>query len=475
MKIMLATALSGERFNSIPDIGLGLLAAMARDAGHEALLIDSSLEDLDAEAFAARVRDEQPDIVGIKAYSCDILYVERMLDAVAEAAPDTVRIIGGPHPSTEIPERLFRMFPALTAAFAGEAEPGFGPFLAKVEAGQRDYSDVPGLVWRDEAGEVHANTRTVVEDLDGLPLPAWDLLQPRRYTAGYSFMTNRLPAAPLVLTRGCPFHCTFCGSYLITGRRVRKRSLDGVLEEVRLLVREHGVRTIDVVDENCAFDRDYLAEFCRRLIAEDFDLNWNCPYGVRLNSLDEELVGLMDRAGCTGMSVGVESGCDRVLERVKKCLTVAQVREQVTMIKRVSSIMIQGYFMIGFPDETREEIEQTIDLACSLPFDIVTFCPLRVTPGTEIYERLVAEGRIPPDVDYAGMGHHYFVRSYSQVSDAEMKKLYRKAYLKFYFRPKVAWNLLRRMATAAQMRTILNGLWRLTYNPKPKPSTSSGA
>lgn len=466
MRILFVVAISQERFNCIPDIGQGYLASCARSAGHEVRLLDCLLEGYDYDDFAGYVKSYRPEVLGIKTYSCDIGCVAEMARIVRQVSPRTVIVIGGPHPSCEVPQRLFGQFPDVDYAFAGEAEPGFASFLQRTASNRTDMSDIPGLIWKDSTGIVRANERAWVKNLDSLPFPAWDLIDPRRYRWGYSFMTSKLPAAPMAMTRGCPYSCTFCGSHLISGRRVRKRSGDSILAEMKLLKRDYGVRAIDIVDENFAFDGNFVREFCERLLSERLDIAWNCPYGVRLDSLDEDLVRLMARSGCFGLSVGVESGSQRVLDSVKKQLKIEEITEKVRMIKRVSTIMVQGYFIIGFPDETHDEIEATIRLACSLPFDLVTFCPLRVTPGTEIYSDLLSSGKIVRDLDYQGLGHHQFVRSYCSIPDDEMRKLYRRAYTQFYFRPRVVLNLLGQVRSAAQLRTITNGLLRMVRVPK---------
>jgi radical SAM superfamily enzyme YgiQ (UPF0313 family) len=337
-------------------------------------------------------------------------------------------------------------------------------------------SDIAGLVWKDADGVVRANPKGWVEDLDSLAFPAWDLIDPRRYKWGHSFMTSEFPAAPMAMTRGCPYSCTFCGSYLISGKKVRKRSLDNIIEEIRLLHADFGVRSIDIADENFAFDRDFVIAFCERLLREDIGIAWDCPYGVRLDNLDEEVVRLMHRSGCFGLSLGIESGSQRILDSIKKRLKVEDVVAKVRMIKRVSKIKLQGYFVIGFPGETPADIEATIQLACSLPFDMVTFCPLRVTPGTEIYDQLLSTGKIAPALDYRGFGHHYFVRSYCSIPDDEMRRLYRKACAQFYFRPRVVLNLLSQVRSVGQFRTIVNGLLRMIRSPGQKrtPPLCSG-
>ena len=465
MKVLLSVSVSEERFYTIPDIGMGYLASLAREAGHEVDILDCWLENYSLDDFEEHIRKTQPHVVGVKAYSTDLELLREMYRRVKRVSPAIRTVMGGPHPSTESGQRLMRGFPEVDFAFAGEGEPGFVSFLAQLEAETPEYHGVPGLVWRDETGEIHENEKQLVKDLDSLPFPAWDLLQPERYRWSCCYMNSKYPAACMSFTRGCPYLCTFCGSHLITGRRVRQRSPENIIAEIRYLQDNFGIKSIDVVDENVVFDREYLTNLCTRLIEEEVNIGWNCPYGVRLDRLDEEMVRLMERAGCFGVSLGLESGSNRILKQIRKALTVEKIIEQVEMIKRVSNITLQGFFVLGFPSETKEEIENTINLAASLPLDLAVFAPLRVTPGTEIYNTLVKEGAIQEEVDYTGFGHHYVVRSYCHVSDEEMRKLYRKAYLKFYSRPSVVFGLLTKMRATSQARIVSNGLRRLFSRP----------
>ncbi len=467
MNVLLAVPLSKDRYNGIPDIGLGYLASIARNAGHNVRLLDCLLERFDVNDFRQYLSDFKPDIVGMKTFSCDLESIRDMIDAIRDIVPDAVSVIGGPHPTCEAPERLFVQFPLLDYAFAGEGEPGFPILIEKIASKNTDLEDVPGMIWRKD-GKLIVNQKAMVDDLNELPLPAWDLIKPERYKCGYSFMTYQLPAAPMSMTRGCPFLCTFCGSHLITGRKVRKRNVDNIIEEIKFLQKNYGVRTIDIVDENFMFDPDLVTEFCERLMSEKIGIRWNCPYGVRITSLTEKLVRLMDKSGCFGMSFGIESGSQRILDMVKKRIKVEQIVEKIHMVRKETNMMLQGYFMFGFPTETAEEVEKTISLAKSLPLDIAQFSPLRVTPGTEIFEDLVNSGKISPDVDYKELGHHYFVRSYCDIPDDVMRKLYRKAYFKFYSNPIVAIKLVSKVRSVAQMKTLAVGLWRMVYNSDAK-------
>lgn len=454
--------MSEERFNGIPDLGLGYLASYARQSGHTVHYLDCLMQQVAWDEYRVQLRQCAPDMVGIKVFSCDIGPARRMMEIAREELPQAKLIIGGPHPSCASAREIFEQFPMIDFAMAGEADKGFPLLLSLLNDGSDDFDAVSGLRWRDSQGFVKSNPIAFLEEPDQAPFPAWDLLKPEQYKSGYSFMTSRLPAAPMAITRGCPFLCTYCQSHLLTGRKVRRRSIDNVIEEIKLLQRNHGIRTIDIVDENFTFDNQYAAAFCQRLMDENIKINWNCPYGVRLNSLNEELVRLMEASGCVALSLGIESGSDRILELVKKRQRVEMVREKVTMIKRVSRIALQGYFMYGFPTETIEEVRESIRLACSLPLNMVVFHPLRLTPGTELFSQYATTGKIPEGFDYRGYGHHYFVRSYCDISDADMKRLYREAYLRFYGRPKVIIHLLGMVKSWAQVKTLINGALRLT-------------
>ncbi|WP_028320464.1 B12-binding domain-containing radical SAM protein [Desulfatiglans anilini] len=459
MKILFVIPISDERFNSTPDIGQGYLAALARQSGHSVAYLDCLVEPCSYLDFRRRLEAFRPDIVGIKVFSCDVPSAAEMLRIVQETLPGAVTVIGGPHPSCESPENLFEQFPGLDYAFAGEAEPGFQAFLSQLEQTGRAGPGIPGLLYRAD-DRITANHRAFADDLDALPMPAWEILRPDRYRCGYSFMTTKLPAAPMAVTRGCPFHCTFCGSHLITGRRVRRRNVDHVIDEIRYLQKRFHVRTIDIVDENFALDASFVGRFCESLLSHGIRIDWDCPYGIRIERLSPDLVRLMERSGCFGFSIGIESGSQRILDSVKKQLSLETVREKVHMIKAVSGITLQGYFMLGFPSETRADIEATIRLACSLPLDFVVFSPLRVTEGTEIYQEITERFKAPPDLYYQGFGRRHCLKGYADPSEREMAGLYRKAYLKFYGRTRVALNVLRRVRTPAQLKTIFNGILR---------------
>ncbi|HNW92652.1 MAG TPA: radical SAM protein, partial [bacterium] len=338
-----------------PCIGLGMLATAVRDA-HDVVIIDGIREKLTPEKMAAVVAAHQPDVIGWQLFTFDLQVVRAAAQAVKRCNPAIITIAGGPHPSTMPAETLAYFGAALDYAFAGEAEIALRRFLDGAPLGE-----VPGLAWRD-GDTVRTNERQLVDDLDSLGMPAWDLIKPETYPeAQHGAFFEKFPIAPIMVTRGCPFHCTFCSGYLVSGHKVRVRSAEHVLREIQYLYTERGIREFHIIDDNFTMKRDYVIDFLRKLKALNLDISWATPNGVRMDTLDDEMLTLMKETGLYLISVAAESGSDRILAAMRKSLTVAKTREAVAMIRR-HGIDMAGFFIIGFPGETRADVEATIAL-----------------------------------------------------------------------------------------------------------------
>ncbi|MFC1890043.1 B12-binding domain-containing radical SAM protein [Thermodesulfobacteriota bacterium] len=260
-------------------------------------------------------------------------------------------------------------------------------------------------------------------------------------------------SAPIIATRGCPYPCTFCGAGKALGKKVRKRSIGNLLEEIDLLTGKYGVREIHIMDDNFTFDRDYTAGFCEALIKRKRGIFWALPNGVRLDSLDEDVLRLMEGSGCYSMAVGIESGNQHVLDHIRKRLSLEEIEEKIRLIKSVSDIMITGFFILGYPIETREDMKNTIDFALRIPIDRANFFNYTPFPGSEVYETLKRDGSIE-GLDYDDLYIHNISFSPPGISCAEMVAFPRRAHLKFYLRPRVLWNLVREVKSLDQVKVI---------------------
>lgn len=441
--------------NCIPPIGLGYLATSLRRAGFRGVeILDCVKEGWDYQDFQREVEKRRPDVVGFQTFSQDLPSLSKSLKIVKRIDPKAVTIAGGPHPSG-LPRETLRDFRQLDFLFCGEAERGLPKLVGALQA-KKDFAQIPGLGWRDAKGRVRVNSQIFIENLDSLSFPAWDLFPPQEYPdAPQGAIFRNLPVAPLVATRGCPFSCTFCAGWTISGKRVRRRSVGNVLAEIELLYRDYDIREIHFLDDNFTLDRDYVEEFCQELLKKDFRISWCCPNGVRLDTLDKRILRLMKKAGCYYVSVGLESGSDRILRLMKKGTTVSKIRKMVRTVNE-TGMTINGFFILGYPGESKKEALETIQLARSLDLTRAAFYNFLPLPRSEAYENLLKSGEISKaEIDWTHIFQADVPYSPGTMTRKELKNLQRRAHLKFYLRPKILWRLLREIRTPQQLGYIL--------------------
>lgn len=414
-----------------PPLGIAYLAAVLR-AANEVRVLDFGKIGRRDDLFAEAVREFAPDIAGFQCYSPEIGEVKRLSALVRAALPKAVIIAGGPHPTLCPEETMAKLSPEADYLLRGETEESFPLFIRMLEGGAAP-AEVPGLAWRED-GKLRVNDTRPIGDINALPPPAWDLISPQEYPpAQHGAFFDQFPIAPIVTTRGCPFACGFCTAPILSGRHMRKRSADSVMAEIELLYREFGIREIHIVDDNFTLDKAHAVSILKKIIDSKLPISLAFPNGVRINTLDEELLDLMKAAHTYLISVGIESGSDKTLKRMGKQLGVALIREKVELIKR-KGIDLAAFFILGFPDETVEDMRETIKFSLELPLlraNFFTFLPLPMTPVTlKLIEtgeigQLDVEGLIFQKVPYAPRG----------VTREQLRGLQRAAFLRFYMRP----------------------------------------
>ncbi|MFA6142763.1 MAG: radical SAM protein [Candidatus Omnitrophota bacterium] len=423
-----------------PSLGLGYLAQAVRN-DHEVRILDCIKDRVDARRLSGVIDSFKPDVLGLQCYTFDLGFVDSVLKAAKEYDRGMVTITGGPHPSAAAAEMMKMFKDQLDFCFAGEAEAGLPKLLDHLNRGDKNYGSIPGLVWNDGA-DCRVNPRVVMEDLNSMPMPAWDLIRPETYPESqHGAFFKQFPIAPIMITRGCPYPCTFCAGSVVSGKKIRRRSIDTVLNELVYLNKERGIREFHVIDDNFTFDLSYAKEFLRRLKALNLGMTWAVPNGVRMDALDEELLGLMKETGLYIISLGIESGSDRILGAMKKHLTVPKIRESVRRIND-AGIDVSGFFIVGFPGETVESIKDTIRLSLELKLVRANFFTYLPFPGSESYEDLKRRGELK-GIDWE---HFYFTNaSYTPegLSRKQLKSLQRSAFAKFYFRPRIIWYNIR--------------------------------
>ncbi len=452
----------------IPPFSLGYLATAIRK-NHDVEILDGIKEKLTLGKLEKILREKRPNIIGIQVFTFHIILVRQYLDLIKSVLPEAKIILGGPHPSSG-PLNIFEFFPKADWAFRGEAETGLARFLdllAEDKANAVTLKNVPGLIWRD-GGRTIINEQIFIENLDELGMPSWDLVRPDTYPLSpHGGFFRNYPIAPIIISRGCPFSCTYCAGHLISGKKIRFRSADNVIEEIKLLCRQYGIREIHIEDDNFTFNRNLVMEFCRKLKENNLNISWTCPNGVRLDTLDKDLLLTMKDAGLYGISVGIESGSERILKDMKKNLTKETIKEKINVI-RECGLDVSGFFIIGYPTETKNDIMETINFALSLDLKRAGFFIFKPFPGTEATGKLIKNGEIAEisdeewtkfilaDVVYAPPG----------MTKSQIKNLRKKAILKFYLRPKIIFKLIKGIRNLEHLKLILKRIYSWLFKAK---------
>lgn len=441
---------------SIPDLGLAFLATSLRRDGHAVRILDYKLDAESLDGFEA-IAAGGYDVFGIKTFTRDFECTREMMARIRKVAPEALIVAGGPHASG-CPNRVLTDYPDADFAIAGEGEESFRCLLEAVDTHGKESEAVrrvPGLVYRRD-GNTHVTPQQCNDQLDPLGIPAWDLVDPRRYDGMenlWVFNERQRVVAPLSVVRGCPYTCKFCSAHTIMGRTPRFRSIPLVMRELRMLHDEYGVREFHIVDDFFAADRNYALEFCEALRREGLGMTWCLPMGIRMDAVSRKLLRALEDAGCYGASLGLECGSQRVLEFIGKRMTVDLARERVLLIKDETRWLLHGFFMLGLPTETRAEIEATIAFADSLPLDSASFSIFRLHEGTELHGWVRENGALSPE-EFDRLEGEEMGFAPEGMTPEEVVALRRKAYLRFYSRPGRMARLLGHSASPRKLRTL---------------------
>lgn len=444
LNVLLVLPIREGTFQVTVDLGILYLASVLKQRGHQVRILDCPKEKTTFAAFRRLVQEGGFDVVGFRCYSRDHNYTSHHAAIVKAVKPETLTLVGGPHPSA-LPEFVLGSMPKIDFAWKAEAEEGLPQLLdlfSEYADGipERHLASVPGLVWRSrEEQRIVVNQPGFGIDLDSFQ-PQWELVRPETYPG---FEQRKAHSARIwdsffhvSTTRGCPYPCTYCNAPNLSGKKLRHRKVEHVIEELLFLKRRYGAKRFSIIDDEFTLSKKYATAFCNGLIDAKVGMNWDCPNGVRMDTLYPELLQLMQAAGCDALCVGIESGNERIQKLIKKKVTVETIRERAYMIANCSNIRITGYFMIGFLDETEDEILETIEFARSLPLVRAAFNVVIPIPGTAIFDELIEAGRLKvSEINWDTLTNDQVAFRRNHVSGKRLMELQRKAFLRFYSRP----------------------------------------
>ncbi len=458
-------------------LGLLYIAAVARDAGHDVAVIDAPAEGLDSEAVKARIRLAAPEVVGFSTLTCNGAPVWELGRWVRSELPGTPVVLGNLHASVYAEHYL--RHGCCDVVVHGEGEFVFRSLLDRMSQGQSDFSSVQAVSFLGADGAViRTGDWSVIPDLAALPLPARDLLNVQRYGMGRLNSQNYVcrkgeRAGALVTERGCRFRCRFC--VIHHDRQPRYSPAPRVLDELEMLERDRGLGYVFFHDPHFLGDRDRILAICQGIVNRGLRIRWGCQANVNL--VDAELVRAMDRANCYEIAVGVESGVQRILDKVEKRITPERVRLAVETIRAESDICTVGLFILGLPGETQQDFQETIRLSTSLDLDMAQFSILTPYPGSPLFEELAAHGELDTGVRSDGSVDTSVWKRYSSyimftdrppvwvtpdLTASQLRKMQKEALRRFYLRPRQILRYARRISPGdlySSLRLILEGLF----------------
>ena len=410
----------------LPPLGLLSIAAFLREGvtGVEVKVIDWPGAKMTAETFGSEVSGFAPDIAGVSVYAGTFTSSVSAAAAIKEARPGCFVAAGGHHATSRPAQCLEKGFDAVVI---GEGEKTFCELVKKLSAGVPP-AGLTGLLLKP--GD--AITRPEPLDIDSLPFPARDLLDLSAYRPAL-FGYRRLPVASMVTSRGCPYSCGFC-SKAVFGSVYRAQSPARVLAEMKGLAEDHGIKEITFQDDTFTADRERVVKLCSLIKESGLDLSWSCM--TRVDLVDPGLLAAMKSAGCFSIAFGIDGAADGSCGLMNKGFILSRAIKAVADT-RAAGIETRGYYIFGYPGETRASLEASLARIMEINTDHVFFAFAHPFFDTELYREAKEKGllKITDEELLDSHDNSEPLIKVPGVSREELKVLYKRAYLKYYLRP----------------------------------------
>ncbi len=378
------------RIMAFPPLGIQTLAPVLRQHGHEVILFDTCHPEMKKEHIAKEIIPQHPDVIGLSFLSTtSYKYMKQVAGYLKSAAPGIPIIIGGPF-ATKNAELILRDCNYVDYVGIGEGEEIFPDFLENMSQPEK----VKGLVYRMNEKIIRNPDRPMIQDLDQFPYPD-------RKSLPIEYIESLPLEVPAVLSlekfctiqtsRGCPFTCIYCDIPLLSGGKWRSRSPEHVLGEMKEL-NDAGYRSIYLTDDHFLQKRKRIQAICEGIIENNFQFTWGCE--GRVDSVAVSEFPLLKKAHCTMLAFGVEAGTQKILDRLKKRQKLEQIEYAINEAKKSGIDTIHGFFLVGAPDETEEDIMESFRFAARLNIDTFGFNRLSVYRGTPLWNEYVERGII---------------------------------------------------------------------------------
>lgn len=446
-------------YQTIP-LSLSLLNYSIREQGHDVRLFNLPLEGWgsDAPEFQAALESFRPNLVAISAWAVSFNSSAAAARTVRSRVPEATILLGGNYPTLS-PDEAWA-----TGCFdyllLGEAENTFPMFVQRLASGDREgIATIDGIYYHDGNGAVVSRPRPpFLTDLDQIGEIDYEFIQLERALRKGYLATGIGPKrkVSMMLTRGCEYNCRYCTAQWMYGPELRHHSVDYVVRQIRLLHDRYGIREIIFQDDNATQGRTFFKSLLRGIIAMGLPkMEFEFGRGVRLETLDEEMLGLMKLAGFQRVTIAPEAGSDRIRDKMGKNMARESIDTAARLI-READLSLQGYFIVGYPTETPAERQETYQMVRDLNFDVFSLHKYQAIPGSSSFKQLVANGQVSRDHTDEGHLIGEPLPNYNDEDPKVLDKEILKTYARFYMRrPWRLINLLRMASLGGLTRAIL--------------------
>ncbi len=437
-----------------PPLGLLYLATVLDEKKYDVKILDCTPMGISYSELEEEIRNYHPNLVGITTYTTSMYDILKTAELVKSIDSEIITLLGGHHPT--LYPRESASYKQVDFILQGEAEETIVELVEAIEKKvvTDEFKKIRGIGFRDGENIFVHRIKPVIQDLDRLPIINREFLPSEVYQ---SIIGKHSKVATVMSSRGCPFKCTFCFS---PSKKYRSRSNENILREIKYL-QEKGFKEIFFFDDLFALQEAKVIEFSRMLREQNIQIDWS--FRARISTITQEMINEVAQSGCHRIQFGIESGVDSTLERIRKETNPQQISRAVAMCQK-AGIQTVGSFIIGLPDETAENIQETIRFSRKIGLNYAQYNILIPYPFTQIYEEGLAKGYFTHDywqefADDPLKNTKKFKVQYwtKEVSEAYLFETVKKAFKKFYFRPTIIFHKLKEIRNFQELKNSIIG------------------